>query len=96
MHRRCNTLPVAMLTPSFRPHRARRTSGRSGRRGSNGSSSSTELFAADGGGAPTPNGPGTQNLSREAKLAISVLIDIIGVSSFAVPGVGEVNVERLG
>eukprot|EP00752_Nemacystus_decipiens_P007129 g6385.t1 len=100
MCRRCHTLPVAMLTPSSRPRSARRTSSSIGRWGSSsgrwgsgsGSSSSgstTVLFVADGGGAPTPNGPGTQNLSREAKLAISVLIDIIGVSSFAVPGVGE-------
>jgi len=48
-----------------------------------------------GSGAPTPNGPGTPNLSREAKLLISVLIDVIGVSSFAVPGVGEVSLALL-
>ena len=35
-------------------------------------------------------GPGTQQLSRQAKLAISVLIDEIGVSSYTVPGLGEV------
>ena len=35
-------------------------------------------------------GPGTQQLSREAKLAISVLIDLIGMSSYTVPGLGEV------
>lgn len=36
-------------------------------------------------------GPGTQNLSRQAKLAISVLIDLIGMSSYALPGIGEAS-----
>ncbi|CAN0432348.1 unnamed protein product [Ascophyllum nodosum] len=36
-------------------------------------------------------GPGTQQLSREAKLAISVLIDLIGMSSYTVPGLGELS-----
>lgn len=44
---------------------------------------------AGGGGG---EGPGTQQLSRQAKLAISVLIDLIGMSSFALPGIGEVGV----
>lgn len=44
----------------------------------------------EGGGGG--QGPGTQQLSRQAKLAISVLIDLIGMSSFALPGVGEVGV----
>ncbi|CAM9594947.1 unnamed protein product [Ectocarpus sp. 12 AP-2014] len=48
-------------------------------------SSSTVLFAREG----EPRGPGTQQLSRQAKLAISVLIDLIGMSSYALPGVGE-------
>ncbi|CAB1100012.1 unnamed protein product [Ectocarpus sp. CCAP 1310/34] len=48
-------------------------------------SSSTVLFAREG----EPMGPGTQQLSRQAKLAISVLIDLIGMSSYALPGVGE-------
>lgn len=92
MHRRCSTLPVAMLGPQSRPRRARRMSSGSldGRGGCSTTSRRTALFSTEG-GAPTPTGPGTQNLSREAKLAISVLIDIIGVSSFAVPGVGEVS-----
>lgn len=50
-------------------------------------SSSTVLFAREG----EPMGPGTQQLSRQAKLAISVLIDLIGMSSYALPGVGEVS-----
>lgn len=44
--------------------------------------------AGGGGGG---EGPGTQQLSRQAKLAISVLIDLIGMSSFALPGIGEVG-----
>lgn len=59
------------------------------------SSSSTALFA-DGGGWDDPMGPGTQKLSRQAKLAISILIDLIGMSSYALPGVGEVNAVLLG
>lgn len=39
--------------------------------------------------------PGTQGLSRQTKLAISVLIDLIGVSSYAVPGLGEVSSRGL-
>lgn len=35
--------------------------------------------------------PGTQGLSRQTKLAISVLIDLVGVSSYVVPGLGEVS-----
>lgn len=36
-------------------------------------------------------GSGTQQLSRETKLAISILIDLIGISSYALPGLGEVR-----
>lgn len=39
--------------------------------------------------------PGTQGLSRQAKLAISVLIDLIGASSYVVPGLGEVGSRDL-
>eukprot|EP00904_Undaria_pinnatifida_P005862 jgi/Undpi1/2405/HiC_scaffold_13.g05786.m1 len=58
--------------------------------------SSTSLFlnrGAGGGGGGAGGGggqgSGTQQLSRQAKLAISVLIDLIGMSSFALPGIGE-------
>lgn len=61
--------------------------------------SSTSLFlnrGAGGGGGGAGGGggqgSGTQQLSRQAKLAISVLIDLIGMSSFALPGIGEVGV----
>lgn len=54
-------------------------------------SSNTVLFAREG----EPMGPGTQQLSRQAKLAISILIDLIGMSSYALPGVGEVSPHAL-
>lgn len=49
--------------------------------------------AGEGGGGQQ-QGPGTQQLSRQAKLAISVLIDLVGMSSYAVPGLGEVRFDR--
>lgn len=82
---------IATLVPSWRPLCVGGTPD-----ATSSSRSSTLLFAEGPSGAPTPNGPGTPNLSREAKLLISVLIDVIGVSSFAVPGVGEVSFALLG
>ena len=35
-------------------------------------------------------GPGTQHLSRKSKLAMSVLIDLIGMSSYLLPVLGQV------
>lgn len=51
--------------------------------------SSSALGANAGRGGE--GGGGTQQLSREAKLAISILIDLIGMSSYALPGLGEVR-----
>ncbi|CAM9841120.1 unnamed protein product [Scytosiphon promiscuus] len=76
----------SMLTSSPSSSRSRRAGGGAGSSSSSSSSSSTALFAEGGG---EPMGPGTQQLSRQAKLAISVLIDLIGMSSYALPGVGE-------
>lgn len=56
--------------------------------------SNTALAAGSGKGdddSSTSVGPGTQSLSRQAKLAVSILIDLIGMSSYALPGLGEVS-----
>lgn len=53
------------------------------------------LGAASGPGGGGTDGrggvEGKQELSRQAKLWISVMIDLVGISSYALPGLGEVR-----
>lgn len=84
LHTAAVSMPLAPPLCTRPPLTARRTR-------SAGSSSSTTALFANGGGMDNPQGPGTQQLSREAKLAISILIDLIGMSSYALPGLGEVK-----
>lgn len=53
---------------------------------------SSVLMKASGGGGGRQDGGDAQQqtISREAKLLISVLIDLVGVSSYVLPGLGEV------
>ncbi|CAN0086910.1 unnamed protein product [Pylaiella littoralis] len=82
LHTAAVSMPLAPPLCTRPPLTARRT------RSAGGSSSTTALYA-NGGGMDNPQGPGTQQLSRQAKLAISILIDLIGMSSYALPGLGE-------
>lgn len=86
--------PAPTSVPPLRPlHLGVVRGSSSGRRRFGRSSGDTARFSTGGGGEP--RGPGTQQLSRQAKLAISILIDLIGMSSFALPGVGEVSIASV-